>query len=214
MNAPVQLPEGFWENAQGAFVPAANVKEIDKLRDQTVRKIWQLAEDLHNAMVDFKSIAFEDVATFIQISADQYSAKLGGNKGNVTLISFDGRYKIQRNIAERLVFDERLQAAKHLIDECLKEWTADGRDEIKAIINNAFNVDKKGEISTTKILGLKKIEINHPKWLEAMQAISDSINVAGSKSYLRFYKRDDESGEYLPMSLDLASILTKEKTHE
>jgi hypothetical protein len=67
-------------------------------------------------------------------------------------LSFDGSLKIQRNIAEHIVFDERLQAAKQLIDECLKEWTTDGRDEIKAIINQAFNVDKKGEISTTKFL--------------------------------------------------------------
>lgn len=206
MNAAVKVPDGYWEDAKGNFIPDANVKEIDKLRDQTVRRIFALAEALHAEMQKFKDLSFDDVATFIQISADQYGAKIGGNKGNVQLLSFDGRLKIQRNIAEHIVFDERLQAAKHLIDECLKEWTADGRDEIKAIINNAFNVDKKGEISTTKILSLKRIEINHPKWLEAMQAISDSINIAGSKSYLRFYKRNDETGEYVPMSLDLASI--------
>ncbi len=206
MNAPTTLPEGYWENAQGALVPEANIKEIDKLRDQTVRRIWALAEQLHQEMQKFKAQAFTDVAAFVQISADQYGAKIGGTKGNVQLLTFDGRLKIQRNIAERITFDERLQAAKHLIDECLKEWTADGRDEIKAIISSAFNVDKKGEISTTKILGLKRIEINHPKWLEAMQAITDSIGIAGSKSYLRFYKRNDETGEYAPMSLDLATI--------
>lgn len=206
MNAIVQVPDGYWEDAKGNLVPDANVKEIDKLRDQTVRKIWALAEALHHEMKNFKVLSFDDVASFIQISADQYGAKLGGNKGNVQLLSFDGRLKLQRNIAEHIVFDERLQAAKHLIDECLKEWTADGRDEIKALINNAFNVDKKGEISTTKILGLKRIEINHTIWLKAMQAISDSINIAGSKSYLRFYKRNDETGEYVPMSLDIASI--------
>ena len=206
MNAPTTLPEGYWENAQGALVPEANIKEIDKLRDQTVRRIWALAEQLHQEMQLFKAQAFTDVAAFVQISADQYGAKIGGTKGNVQLLTFDGRLKIQRNIAERIIFDERLQAAKHLIDECLKEWTADGRDEIKAIISSAFNVDKKGEISTTKILGLKRIEINHPKWLEAMQAITDSIGIAGSKSYLRFYKRNDETGEYVPMSLDLATI--------
>lgn len=206
MNAPTTLPEGYWENAQGALVPEANIKEIDKLRDQTVRRIWALAEQLHQEMQLFKAQAFTDVAAFVQISADQYGAKIGGTKGNVQLLTFDGRLKIQRNIAERIIFDERLQAAKHLIDECLKEWTADGRDEIKAIISSAFNVDKKGEISTTKILGLKRIEINHPKWLEAMQAITDSIGIAGSKSYLRFYKRNDETGEYAPMSLDLATI--------
>ena len=206
MNAPTTLPEGYWENAQGALVPEANIKEIDKLRDQTVRRIWALAEQLHQEMQKFKAQAFTDVAAFVQISADQYGAKIGGTKGNVQLLTFDGRLKIQRNIAERITFDERLQAANHLIDECLKEWTADGRDEIKAIISSAFNVDKKGEISTTKILGLKRIEINHPKWLEAMQAITDSIGIAGSKSYLRFYKRNDETGEYAPMSLDLATI--------
>ncbi|WP_448761332.1 DUF3164 family protein [Acinetobacter tandoii] len=206
MNAQTIIPEGYWENAQGALVPEANVKEIDKLRDQTVRRIWVLAEALHQEMQKFKAQAFTDVAAFVQISADQYGAKIGGTKGNVQLLTFDGRLKIQRNIAERITFDERLQAAKQLIDECLKEWTADGRDEIKAIINSAFNVDKKGEISTTKILGLKRIEINHPKWLEAMQAITDSIGIAGSKSYLRFYKRNDDTGEYQPMSLDLATI--------
>lgn len=206
MNMPLQIPEGYWENSQGSLVPESNVKEIDKLRDQTVRRIWELAEALNQEMQKFKTQAFADVATFVQISADQYGAKIGGAKGNVQLLTFDGRLKIQRNIAERITFDERLQAAKQLIDECLKEWTEDGRDEIKAIINNAFNVDKKGEISTTKILGLKRIEINHPKWIDAMQAISDSINIAGSKSYLRFYKRNDETGEYIPMSLDLATI--------
>lgn len=206
MNAPLNIPTGYWENAQGALIPEANVKEIDKLRDQTVRKIFALAVELHNEMKKFKNQSFADVAAFVQISADQYGAKIGGTKGNVQLLTFDGRLKIQRNIAERITFDERLQAAKQLIDECLKEWTADGRDEIKAIINSAFNVDRKGEISTTKILGLKRIEITHSKWLEAMQAITDSINIAGSKSYLRFYQRNDETGEYIPMSLDLATI--------
>ena len=39
-----------------------------------------------------------------------------------------------------------------------------------------------------------------------MQAISDSINIIGSKAYLRFYTRDDSTGGYLPLSLDIASI--------
>ncbi|ENW79745.1 hypothetical protein F909_02848 [Acinetobacter sp. ANC 3929] len=200
------VPEGFWENAQGAFVPPANVKEIDKLRDQTVRKLFEKVTELHELLKDFKIQSFEDIANFCAISADQYDVTVGGSKGNVTLMSYDGRLKIQRNIAQTINFDERLQAAKELIDQCLEEWTEGSRDEIKVIINNAFNVDKKGEISTTKVLGLKKIEINHPKWKHAMQAISDSINIIGSKAYLRFYTRDDATGGYLPLSLDIASI--------
>ncbi|WP_151730328.1 DUF3164 family protein [Acinetobacter junii] len=200
------IPEGYWENSQGALVPEANVKEIDKLRDQTVRKLFEKVNELHELLKAFKIQSFEDVANFCAISADQYGVTVGGNKGNVTLMSYDGRLKVQRNIAQTINFDERLQAAKELIDQCLEEWTEGSRDEIKVIINAAFNVDKKGEISTAKVLGLKRHEINHPKWKQAMQAISDSINIIGSKAYLRFYNRDDATGGYLPLSLDIASI--------
>ena len=58
-----------------------------------------------------------DVQAFVELSAEQYGAKLGGIKGNVTLTSYDGKYKIQRAIAEYLHFDERLQVAKELIDD-------------------------------------------------------------------------------------------------
>lgn len=200
------IPEGYWENASGSLVPEANVKAIDKLRDQTVRQLHEKAKEIHELLKKFKVDGFTDIASFIQISTDQYGAKVGGTKGNVSLMSFDGRLKIQRNIAETINFDERLQAAKQLIDECLEEWTEGSRDEIKVIINAAFNVDKKGEISTAKVLGLKRHDINHPKWQQAMQAISDSINIIGSKAYLRFYTRDDSTGGYLPLSLDIASI--------
>lgn len=206
MNAPLQIPAGYWEDPKGNLVPDANVKEIDKLRDQTVRAIYAKAVELHNLMKEFKLQGFEDIASFVQVSADQYGVKLGGNKGNVQLTTFDGRLKLQRSIAETIGFTEQLQAAKKLIDECLEEWTQGTRDEIRVIINNAFSVDKKGDLSTTRILGLKRIEINHPKWQQAMQAISDSINVIGSKAYLRLSQRNDETGEYIPLSLDLATI--------
>jgi hypothetical protein len=35
---------------------------------------------------------------------------------------------------DRIAFDERLQAAKSLIDECLADWTENARPEIRAII--------------------------------------------------------------------------------
>lgn len=200
------IPDGYWENAQGALVPEANVKDIDKLRDQTVRAMFDRAFKAHDVLKEFKDISFSDVANFSQISADQYGAKIGGDKGNLSLTSYDGRLKVQRNIAEKINFNEQLQAAKQLIDECLEEWTDGSRNEIKALINRTFNVDKKGEISTAKVLSLKTINIQHPKWQQAMQAISDSINIIGSKAYLRFYIRDDATGGYLPLSLDIASI--------
>ncbi|HDL4195665.1 TPA: DUF3164 family protein, partial [Mannheimia haemolytica] len=43
------------------------------------------------------------------------------------------------------------------------------------------------------------------RWNQAMTAISDSVQVIGSKGYIRFYKRD-ENGKYQPISLDMAGV--------
>jgi hypothetical protein len=107
---------------------------------------------------------------------------------------------------DNLAFDERLQAAKALIDACIKDWTQGSRSEIKALIDNAFQVDKEGKISTGRVLGLRRLDIKDQQWQSAMQAISDSVQVLGSKPYIRIYERVGDSDNYQPISLDLASI--------
>ncbi|MBV5329997.1 MAG: DUF3164 family protein, partial [Chlorobium sp.] len=91
----------------------------------------------------------------LDLSAEKYGVTLGGVKGNINLVSFDGRFKVLREVSERLDFDERLQAAKALIDECLREWTRDSGAEVRTLIEDAFQVDKKGRINTQRILGLR-----------------------------------------------------------
>ena len=92
----------------------------------------------------------------MQLSADEYGVHLGGDKGNVSLLSFDGQLSVKRAIAQHIAFDERLQAAKALIDECLKEWTADARPEIVLLVQDAFRVDSEGKIRTGNVLALRR----------------------------------------------------------
>jgi len=197
--------DNYMKDAQGRLVPVDMVKEVDKARDQLVREIVEKALGLREAMKAFRDDAMGDVAAFVQLSAEQYGAKIGGDKGNLTLVSYDGHYKIQRQVSETLVFDERLQAAKALIDECITEWTEGARDELKALIDDAFQVDKEGRINTGRVLGLRRLNINDERWSQAMQAVSDSLRVAGSKTYLRVYERDG-NGKYNAIALDLAAI--------
>ena len=63
---------------------------------------------------------------------------------------------IRLQIQDRLVFDERLHAAKTLIDECITSWSENSRDEIKVLVNDAFRVDKTGQINTARVLGLRR----------------------------------------------------------
>lgn len=147
-----------------------------------------------------------EIDSFVDLSAMEYDVKLGGKKGNLTLYTFDMKYKVQVQISEYLVFDERLQVAKKMIDECLTTWTKGGRSEIKTIINDAFSVDQEGRINTKRILALRRLDIIDPLWLKAMLAISDSLQVTGSKSYMRIYKRIGKDGQWQNITLDMAAL--------
>lgn len=205
MTPKVSIPPGYRADANGRLVPEAMIKPIDRTRDELVMELVRQALAMHAALVEFKGRVFNDINAFVDLSAEQYGVKFGGKKGNLTLYTFDGRYKVQVAIAEHMVFDERLQAAKHLIDECIIDWSQNSRDEIKVLVQSAFDTDKEGKINTGRVLGLRRLDIKDEKWQKAMQAISESLQVVGSKEYVRFYERVGED-RYQPISLDVAAV--------
>lgn len=198
--------EEYMEDAMGRLVPVDLVSDLDKARDGVVRELIGNALDMKGRLEKFKADSMGDVAAFIELAFEKYDAPLGGKKGNVSLVSYDGRYRVQLAVQERHTFGAELQAAKKLIDECFREWTENSRDEIKAIVNDAFQVDKEGRINMYRILSLRRIDIDHPKWNRAMSAISDALTVVDSKSYIRFYERDPEDGKWRAIKLDIAAL--------
>lgn len=200
------IPPGYWEDANGNLIPESKVKDIDKLRHQVVTDLCDQAEDIRQALQSFKAHAMAEVLAFVSTSMEQYGVRSGGEKGNVTLLSFDGRYKVVRQMQDKLSFGEQLMAAKALIDECVHAWAEGANDNIKALVNHAFQTDKEGKINTSRVLGLRRLDIRDAKWQQAMQAIADSIQTASTKPYVRFYKRNDATGEYNAINLDVAAV--------
>ncbi len=196
---------GYMTDSKGRMVPEDMVTEIDKVRDELVREVVSRAADVRAALRQFKRSALADIKAFIELSAEKYGVAMGGKKGNITLTTYDGEYKILIAVNDNIYFDERLQVAKALIDECIREWSTGARSEIKALVEDAFYVDKQGKINTQRILGLRRLAIEHGKWRKAMEAIGESIQVAGTKEYLRIYKRGEE-GDYQQLSLDVAAL--------
>lgn len=200
------VPEGYMRNAQGHLVPLELVKPIDQERDRLVRELVALAKDLNARLVAGKSKMFGDVAAFVELSAEQYGVKRGGTKGNITLPTYDGAFKLQIATAENVTFDERLQAAKTLIDECINEWAKDSRPEIMVLVQQAFQTDKEGNLNVGRILGLRRLEIADARWQEAMKAISESVQVIGTKQYVRLYERVGDTDRYVPIALDMVAV--------
>ncbi|MDH3976441.1 MAG: DUF3164 family protein [Deltaproteobacteria bacterium] len=200
----VVVPEGYMQDSMDRMIPISKVKPIDKARDELVRELVGKALDLEGAITAFRQLVLGEMAAFIEMSAENHGVKMGGDKGNVTLRTYDGEYKIQRAVAEHMSFDEQLQVAKTLLDECFMEWTEGSCDELKLIVQDVFQTDSEGRLSTTRVLGLSRYNITHEKWQKAMGIIRESLRVDGSKTYVRIYKRRAD-GKYEHISLDVAA---------
>jgi hypothetical protein len=193
-------------DAKGALVPLTMVKPQDQLQDEVVRKIMGYAIALSDQVARFKEHTFEDIGGFEALLAQEYDATIGGAKGNKTLMSFDGLFKVTVQVADNIVFGPELQIAKSLVDECLNEWSEGARDEIRAIVTRAFNTDKEGQINRSEIFMLLRLEIEDPRWLRAMKAIRDAMRVVGSRTYVRCYRRESFDGPWAAVSIDLAKV--------
>lgn len=200
------IPTGYRKNAVGHLVPEATIRDIDLERDGLVREMIDAAKAAQDSLRGLKQRLFGDANAFISLSADKYDVKLGGAKGNVTLHSFDGSLKVVIQRAENMSFDERLQAAKILVGECITEWARGSDPKIQVLVQQAFETDKEGKINVGRVLALRRLEIDDEKWQRAMLAIGESVQVVGTKTYMRFYERLEGSEQYTAISLDFASL--------
>ncbi|MCW2366581.1 hypothetical protein M2341_002028 [Sphingobium sp. B7D2B] len=204
---PVRVIDGarYMVNADGGLIPESVVKPVDKLQDELVRKIIGFALPLSAQVTRFRQHSFGDVDDFVSLLEQEYGARRGGSKGNLTFTSYDGLLKIVVQVSEHIVFGPELQVAKGIIDECLVEWSATSGPEIRAIINRAFDVDNHGRVNRNDLLSLLRLEFADERWKKAMQAIRDSFRVVGSKRYIRLYQRDAGDGQWRAISIDIAA---------
>lgn len=200
------IPAGYKLTPDGAQMPIANIPDIELAEDSLVLELIAKGMAASKQLRDLKMGMLTDTQALVELAAEKYKVKLGGKQGNVTLYSYDQRYKVVRAVQKTISFDIRLQAARALIDACLQRWTEGARPELKTIINDAFQVDKQGNINTDRVLALRRLKIEDEDWLNAMQAISDAIRVTGSTSYIRLYERIDGTGGWRGIPLDLASV--------
>lgn len=197
--------EKYMQNAQGAWVAIENVNERDLLCDQLVKGIIPQFKSMQESMKALKEKTYSDIAAFVSLSLERYGVKVGGEKGNVTLVCFDGTYKVVRSMADNMTFDEGIIAAQALIGECLAEWTEGSRPELRSVVERAFKQDKQGNISVSAVMSLRQLKINDDRWQRAMTAISESLQVVFAKSYIRVFERDGKGGWH-NITLDFAKL--------
>ncbi|KQI67981.1 hypothetical protein AN189_12965 [Loktanella sp. 3ANDIMAR09] len=194
----------YMGDGKGGLTPVENIKAQHLLQDELVREIVGDAMTLSDAVSGFKEATFNRIGAFDAMLAQEYNASIGGKKGNKTFTSVDGLYQVKVAVSDHLEFGPELQVAKGLTDECLREWSADSRPEIRSVITNAFNTDKEGQINRAEVFKLLKLDIDDARWNRAMDAIRDAIRTVGSTTYVRCYKRASHDAKFEPVVIDLA----------
>ena len=157
MEAATVLIDGrrYMRDGRGRLTPLALVRPQDQLMDEMVRIIVGHAEELSAQIARFRGHTMDDISAFDALLEAEYGGHARRSvKGNRTYLSYDGCFKVQVQIAERIAFGPELQVARELVDHCIGEWSASANDEIRALVNHAFQADREGEISRGAIYSL------------------------------------------------------------
>jgi len=189
--------------AEGREYPASILDPAIVKRDRIVQKVMKRAQRLHTSITNEKERMSAEVEKYLDDLAAQYDETW---KGNAELVSFDGLFKVEVRNRERITFGVELQLAKQKIDECLKRWSQDSNINLRAIINEAFQVDKKGQIAKHRILGLRRYNIKDANWKDAMKLIDKAIQVTSTRQYLAFYQRGSIEEPFKLIPLNFSAI--------
>jgi len=111
-----------WIDSKGRDVPAEYVPAYLKRRDRFVRKFRARTEKTSAALVALHAELQEAFPAYIDRAAASYDVQVGGEKGNVELLSFDGLTKLVRRNHDSLAFDERLGFARESIDKAMQPF--------------------------------------------------------------------------------------------
>ena len=206
MSDQPQIPNGYKQDERGRLVPEDQIKPIDLARDQLVSEILAQASPIRDMLAQFKSKTIGDMEAFMELSFEQYGVSVGGKKGNIQLKSFDGRYRVRLSHQEHISFNEQIEAAKVLIDQCLDRWTENSSTEIKAVVQRAFRTNSQGKLRTAEVLGLRNLDIDDDEWQMAMKALMDSITIAGTTKYLNIHERIGQTDKWNHIGLSLADV--------
>ena len=200
--ASTHVKERTLTDAQGREFPVKVLHTEIVEKDAAVKKAMDCALKLQERIISDKQKLIQTIEKYLNDAARRNNLEW---KGNALLISFDEKYRVEMRFREKIQFGIELQLAKQKIDECIKAWSADSNDNLKAIVNDAFQLDKNGQLARYRIFSLRRFKIKDPVWKEAMELIDKAILVTSTKQYISFAVRD-EAGNYNRIVLNFSTL--------
>ena len=189
-------------NAEGAYVPVDRIRKTDHMRDKLVCDLCARAGRLSAGLAAFRAASTAKIGAFADASAKEHGVKLRGRKGGFSLMSYDGLQKILVDNDTLVTVNEKVTIAREAVFSCVKRWTEGANANLAEVVRRAFETNKQGHLSLARLLALRSYRIEGDKeWDAAMEALAQGLTAYGSKTYIRFYRRDTVAEKFAQIPL-------------
>lgn len=194
----------YMRDSKNRLTPVDQIPERDLLEDQLVRGVFASFMGVRELMRAAKARAMDDVQAFRAAMAERHNVTMGGEKGNLQFLTFDGRYRLQVSVQNVLQVNSDVEVAEQLINQCLDKWTKGSPMPLRAIVDRAFKRNADGVLSTAALVELRGLKIDDEDWNRAMGILADAMRVVATREYIRVHERKESGWELVP--LDLAKV--------
>ncbi|HEY9117727.1 MAG TPA: DUF3164 family protein [Roseivirga sp.] len=180
--------------------------KYQETKNQLVNELVHKALGIQEILIEFKGQGFDQLGAHYELMKEFGEVK-SNHKGNFQLKSTDGEYKVEFSNHMIKEFDERAEMAAQHLEEFLlthvKKKDTEMYEYIKGVTeknNDKFDINLVGR--------LFKMEdkFDHPSWKKAIDLFRASYVEVDSAQYIRFFKRNEQTGAYENINLNFASV--------
>lgn len=190
------VPEGYVQNAKGWMMPAASVKEKDKVEDGFVDQYHRYAAAVGAACGHLRLSAFSESDALVEMIVKDAGGDGSTERRKVTLQNLRATRRIVIDRRDTVAFGPEVQAAKEKVWGCVRKWGEGANQNIVALATMAFEPNGNGDLSVSKVAVLWRLDCQEPEWQDAMAALKDALRPTGTATYLRFHERKDPDGKW------------------
>jgi uncharacterized protein YjgD (DUF1641 family) len=184
----------------------AKAQKYLNAKDELVNELVHDAIGVWEVLKELKQKSFERLKDHYALMKE-YGEVSDNNKGTFQLKSIDGEYKVQFSRQVIKEFDERAEMAAAQLSDFLasrvKKRSLKDYNMIKGFI------EKKNDKFDVSLVGrLYQMEDNYdePAWKKAIELFKASYVEVDTAHYVRFFKRNAETGAFENINLNIATI--------
>ncbi|GBR09432.1 DUF3164 family protein [Gluconobacter frateurii] len=186
---------------------ADRLKPRELLASDLAEEMIALAVAEQERIRAWKEQRYADIDALLDLILQDYGLRLGGSRGGNTFENHDHTRKVTITVADQKSVNQAIVAAQALLNQILDDMMGTVSADLRKVVNSAFSRHPtSGRISTERILALKRQDFDHPLWPDARKALSDAVEVIGSRTYLRFYMRETSKEGWKNVDLNFSSL--------